>query len=249
MAVNIPKIIHYCWFGRQEKPEKVKKCIESWEKFCPDYQIICWNEDNYKIESKCAFVQEAYRAGKWAFVSDYARIEVVYEHGGVYLDTDVELLKPLDDIICQGAYAGFEDKAFIATGLGFAGSAGDKVLKRMLERYHELVFDVKRFSDIKCPVINTAVFREFGLITDGSYQELACGWRILPQEYLCPMDLHTGKCRITENTISIHHYDASWQSSGEYHKNRLIIGIKKILPEKLISGIQHLIRSMRRQHG
>ena len=120
----IPKIIHYCWFGHNHKTKLVRKCIRSWRKYCPDYQIIEWNEDNYDISSSPLFVQQAIQEGKWAFASDYVRLRVVYEHGGFYLDTDVELVKSLDELVYNKIYFGLQDKANncsikIATGLGF----------------------------------------------------------------------------------------------------------------------------------
>ena len=106
----IPKIIHYCWFGRNPKPKLAEKCIKSWKKYCPEYEIIEWNEDNYDLSSAPLYVRQAYEAKRWAFVTDYIRLQVIYENGGIYLDTDVELRKSLDPLLVHQAYFGFEDE-------------------------------------------------------------------------------------------------------------------------------------------
>ena len=129
----IPKIIHYCWFGRNPKPELAVKCIKSWKKRCPDYEIIEWNEDNFDISSCPLYVRQAYEAKKWAFVSDYVRLKVVYDEGGVYLDTDVELKKGLDALLAYDAYFGFEDGTHVNTGLGFGAVKGAPILKEMMQ--------------------------------------------------------------------------------------------------------------------
>ena len=115
----IPKIIHYCWFGYGPKPKLAEKCIRSWKKYCPDYQIIEWNENNFDISACPLYVRQAYEARKWAFVTDYVRLKVIYENGGIYMDTDVELKKNLDNLLPYNAYFGFENYWVIATGLGF----------------------------------------------------------------------------------------------------------------------------------
>ena len=114
----IPKKIHYCWFGGNPLPELAIKCLESWKKYCPDYEIIEWNETNFNLDS-CEYVREAYQAKKWAFVSDYARLKVVYDNGGIYLDTDVELIKSLDRLLKNKSFFGTETTGVVATGLGF----------------------------------------------------------------------------------------------------------------------------------
>lgn len=125
----LPKTIHYCWFGNNEKPKLFYKCYKSWKRFCPDYEIIEWNESNIDISSCPLYVQQAFEEKKWAFVTDYIRLKIIYENGGIYLDTDVELLKPLDDLLVYNAYFGFEDEKHINTGLGFGAAKGFELLK------------------------------------------------------------------------------------------------------------------------
>ena len=139
---RIPKVIHYCWFGRNEKPNLFYKCFESWKKYCPDYEIIEWNEDNFDI-NMIPYVKEAYEAKKWAFVADYARLWIVYHYGGIYLDTDVELLRPLDNLLASEAFFGSEDEKSIATGLGFGARKGNNVVKCMLLDYSDQHFKNK----------------------------------------------------------------------------------------------------------
>ena len=137
--MSIPKVIHYCWFGKGEMPKIAQKCIKSWKKYCPDYEIICHNEENFDI-SQNRYMKEAYDAKKWAFVSDFVRLKVIYDHGGVYLDTDVELLKPLDPLLeCRG-FMGFDEKGIVATGLGFGAERGNEIVGAFLKDYEDIPF-------------------------------------------------------------------------------------------------------------
>lgn len=212
----IPKIIHYCWFGGNPLNDMAQKCIESWKKYCPDYEIVEWNEKNFDIENSCAYVKEAYAAKKWAFVSDYVRLKVVFDHGGVYLDTDVEIIKPLDSLLEQGSFMGFDDLGKVATGLGFAAEAGHNVLGEMLVDYEYVQFLLPDGSyDRKaCPVRNTETLVRMGMDvtnTDQTFSQM----RFLPREYLCPIEYETGRRTITKNTYTIHHYSASWHTKTE----------------------------------
>ena len=219
----IPKIIHYCWFGHNHKTKLVRKCIRSWRKYCPDYQIIEWNEDNYDISSSPLFVQQAIQEGKWAFASDYVRLRVVYEHGGFYLDTDVELVKSLDELVYNKIYFGLQDKANncsikIATGLGFGAEKGAPLLLEIMEIYearqfilpdgtYDLTWNTRK---------ETEVLLRHGLKQDGSEQLLDDGVHIYPSVYFNPKVI--SPCipvRKTKHTISIHWYASSWFSDRE----------------------------------
>lgn len=215
--MSIPKIIHYCWFGRNPKPELAEKCISSWRKFCPNYEIIEWNEENFDVAACPIYVQQAYEAKKWAFVTDYVRLKVVYDYGGIYLDTDVELKKGLDLLLPYSAYFGFEDDGRIATGLGFGAETGTAILAELMHDYEEIPFILKDGSLdlLPCPQRNTEVFLRHGLKQDNSWQVLDAGIQILPSEYLCPVSYKDGRMKLTKKTISIHWFSASWQLQEE----------------------------------
>lgn len=210
----IPKVIHYCWFGSGKKNNIIEKCIASWKKYCPDYEIIEWNESNYDV-TKQSFMKKAHEAKKWAFVSDYARVDILYHHGGVYLDTDVELISDLDPFLQFDFYAGFESKAFVAFGLGFGSIKGHPVLKDILDYYDGLEFPDNDFglSMVSCPRIQTDALKKRGLVCNNHNQVIE-GCHIFNTEYFCPMSFKTGEISITDNTVSIHHYDMSWNTDS-----------------------------------
>ncbi len=228
----IPKIIHYCWFGKGELPEKAKKCIASWKQFCPDYELIQWSEDNYEIPD-IPFLKKAYEDRKWSFVTDYIRLDVVYRMGGVYFDTDVELLKPLDNLLSYRAYFGFEEVNTVNTGLGFGAEKNCDILREMMGCYYSLPAcqSDEEYIQYTCPIVQTPILKKRGLILDGITQMLG-DVKIFSPEYLNPRDYLTGQLRKTENSISVHWYDASWQSLADQkvselrHKLTPLFGVK-----------------------
>ena len=156
----IPKKIHYCWFGGGPLPTDVKKCIDSWRKFCPDYEIIRWDESNFIISDQNNFVQAAYENKAWAFVSDYARLRIIYENGGIYLDTDVELIRNLDELLDHVAFFGAHQvNGLVATGLGFGSEKRTKILKELLRLYDNTDFDPCKKNELACPILNSFVKR------------------------------------------------------------------------------------------
>jgi hypothetical protein len=205
-------VIYYCWFGYGKLPKLAEKCINSWKKYCPDYKIVCINEDNFDVKQN-RYAKEAYEAKKWAFVSDYARLKVLYENGGIYLDTDVEIIKPIDNLVNDGGYMGFDDNGIIATGLGFACEKNSALIGALLKDYDEIPFLLSdgSFDMTPCPDRNTATLIEMGLDIDNKDQ-VFMEIRMLPDDYLCPMKYYSGKKIITKNTYSIHHFCASWTS-------------------------------------
>lgn len=215
----IPKIIHYCWFGGNPKPKLAEKCIASWKKFCPDWQIIEWNESNFDV-NRNGYTKMCIEQRKYAFLSDYVRLLVVAEHGGVYFDTDVELVRPIEPLLEYEAFFGFETPEFVASGLGFGSVAHGTAIEAMLREYDGLLDGTK--GVIGCPRLNTAALLKLGLVLDGSAQEVA-GAKILPIEYLNPYESNTGRLKKTKNTYSIHWYNASWMS----WKKRLRAAITK----------------------
>lgn len=213
----IPKIIHYCWFGKNNKPRLFYKCLESWRKYCPDYQIIEWNEDNFDVNI-IPYVKEAYDAGKWAFVTDYARLWIIYNYGGIYLDTDVEIVKPLDDLLENGAFLALEDEKNIATGLGFGAVKGNNVINVMLQDYSDLHFikDDGTYDKTTCPVRNTKSIMHLlpQNLQTGDIIKIE-GATIYPPEYFCPLSADGSTMNKTENTYSIHWFSATWLSEDE----------------------------------
>lgn len=215
----IPKKIHYCWFGSGDIPAKDKKCIESWIKFCPDYEIIQWNETNYDI-TKNEYMRQAYETKKWGFVPDFARLDIVYEYGGIYLDTDVELLRCLDYLLDNAGFAGFERSDHIALGLGFGAERKNPIIKKMLDQYSELKF-VKSDRSLNLtpsPTYSTEILQREGFVMNGTLQSIE-NFTIYPNEYFCPRDYYTGKTRITQNSYSIHWFNSSWQTP---HRRRMM---------------------------
>lgn len=225
----IPQIIHYCWFGGKPLPSLAVRCIESWRKYCPDYEIKEWNESNFDL-SVCSYVKEAYAEQKWAFVSDYARFWILYHEGGVYFDTDVELIRTIDDICKRGAFMGCEwtmagqRKDFLANpGLGLAAPSGLGLYKNILEFYNQKSFYRKNgFPDLTTVVTNvTAILETHGWKHMPNIQCID-GIYIYPPEYFGPMNHMSGEVRITENTRSIHHYSASWKDKKDKRVNRIM---------------------------
>lgn len=223
----IPKIIHYCWFGRGEKPKLAQKCIASWKKYCPDYEIIEWNEDNFDLDYN-GYTRYCYDNKKWAFLSDFVRLVVIAEHGGLYFDTDVELLKNPDALLQYGAFYGFENDSNVNTGEGFGSEAEHPTVVAMLRLYEA----IKPNSDgsypvVACPALNTQALLPFGLKLDGSRQNIARA-EILPVEYLNPYDDPTGRLNKTKNTISVHWYSKSWMSKGTILRSKLMKPLHRI---------------------
>lgn len=210
----IPKKIHYCWVGGNPLPTSVKKCIASWKKYCPDYEIIEWNENNYDF-TKNQYMKDAYEAKKWGFVPDYARVDIIYHHGGIYLDTDVQIIRNFDSLLICKSFFGFEDdgnnKFYVNLGHGFAGEKENPILKDIMDSYQALSFYNHDGSQnlTPSPILNSTVLEKYGFVMDNHYQSINDNI-IYPGDFFDPKSFITGLLSITENTYSIHHYDASW---------------------------------------
>lgn len=204
----IPKKIHYCWFGRNELPSKAVRCIESWKKYCPGYEIIEWNEDNYDVYQN-PYTKYVYDNKKYAFLSDYARLQIIYQEGGLYFDVDVEIVRPLDELLSHKAFFGFETKEYVNTGVGFGAEAGNLLVANMLSEYDKLL-DGKS-GTIGCPILNTEALKKYGLKQDGCKQTIN-GAVVYPIQYFNPYDDPTGRLFKTSETYSIHWFAKSWMS-------------------------------------
>lgn len=234
----IPKVIHYCWFGGKLLPPLAKKCIASWRKYLPDYEIVRWDEDNFDVEAH-PYTRDAYAAGLYAFVSDYARFKILYERGGLYFDTDVEVIKPLDDMIAAGPFMGFEDDGengamAVAPGLGLAAEAGMDVYCEILRRYDGLQFydeEGNRNPYSMIPLV-TGLLQDEGLKGNSGIEKVA-GINVYPSEWLNPFDDATGRLRVTSNTRSIHWYSKSWMPK----ENALAVWTKRMARRLLGAGL------------
>ena len=209
----IPKVIHYCWFGKKEIPIQYKKWMESWKKYCPDYEIIEWNESNYDIK-KNSYMYEAYQAKKWGFVPDYARLDIIYNHGGIYLDTDVEVIKNLDELLYQDAFVGIDGSRNICLGLGFGARPQFQLIKDLRDEYNKRSFCYEdgTIDTTIAPVLQIPFFRKLGYINNGEYQRIQ-NLSVYPEKVLSGKCSYTGRISPTKNTFLIHHYDGSWNTN------------------------------------
>lgn len=211
----IPKKIHYCWFGRKPIPQKNLEWMASWKKYCPDYEVIRWDEDNYDV-TKNAYMHEAYKAGKWGFVSDYARLDIIYHYGGIYLDTDVELIRSLDDLLYQKAFAGIDRSRDISLGLGFGAQEGCQIIKELMDMYETVSLLNKdgTYNLTVAPALQRTFFQKKGYINNGEYQLLK-DMTVYPEKVLSPKCNWTGRILLTVHSFSIHHYDGSWTTEND----------------------------------
>ena len=196
----IPRTIHYCWFGRGKKSELSMKCIHSWEKFCPDYEIVEWNEDNFDVELN-AYTKMCYEEKKFAFLSDYARLKILQKYGGFYFDTDVEIVRPIDELRTHPAFIGFETNEYVNTGEGFGAEPHNRAVTALLSEYNILLDGLHGTRG--CPILNTQALLKLGLVQNGSFQNLE-DIVVYPPQYFNPYDDSLGKLRVAPETYSIH---------------------------------------------
>ena len=237
----IPQVIHYCWFGGKELSEKEIKCINSWKKFCPCYEIKRWDETNFDLNSN-TYCREAYERKMWAFVSDYARFKILYDYGGLYFDTDVELIKPIDDIIEIGAFFGLEktnnssisDRA-INPGLGMGVERHNIIYKEILDYFDNTSFIDKSGKNNTKTIVKTVteIFLKHGFAVSSNEKiQKIEGISIYPDDFFAPIDYRTGIATITNNTRSIHHYAGTWLTDYEIAIKNMQYKFVKIFGEK-----------------
>lgn len=245
----LPKVIHYCWFGRNPLPPLAVKCINSWKRYLPDYEIKEWNEDNFDI-NMIPYTKEAYEAKKYAFVSDFARFWILYKFGGLYFDTDVEVIKPLNEIIARGSFMGCENDATdtkvanVAPGLGLGAKQEQDFYKEMIALYSKLHF-INEDGTLNLTTVvqyTTELLCCHGLEKSNMVQNCAGIW-IYPKEYFCPLDSKL-TLNITSNTLSIHHYGGSWLPLNK----RIIKMIKRFIGYKTSEKLLGLIHVITKSH-
>ena len=241
----IPKTIHYCWFGRGELPPLAKKCIASWRQFFPDYEIKEWNEDNFDVNC-IPYTAEAYKVGKYAFVSDYARFWVLYHFGGVYFDIDVEVIRPMEDVLEKGPFMGFEllgERPAVNPGLGLAAMPGMPLFYAILDLFVKLSFLTENGSlnpYTMIPMV-TDLLKERGLVCNGTIERVA-GINIYPPDWFNPFDDATGRLRKTDNTRTIHWYAKSWMPTEPVWKTSTKRLIRRLFGTERLIGLGQLIK-------
>lgn len=240
----IPKVIHYCWFGRGQMPDLAIKCIESWKKYLPDYELKLWNEDTFDLNMN-RYAKEAYESRKFAFVTDYVRLYALYNEGGIYMDTDVEVLKSLDDLLVLPAFSGYESNkvSLFPTGL-MASQKGGIWVKEQLDYYDNVHFLKEDGTYDMTP--NTRIISDIminnGFILDGKYKVYKNNMHAFPKDYFCPKT-STGVLKLTKNTYCIHHFAGSWIDMTRGQKIKKFF-FKKVLGANITDKLVQLKRKL-----
>lgn len=230
----IPKVIHYCWFGRQPLPISVKDCIQSWEKYLPEYEIIEWNEDNFDLGIN-SFAKEAYDSQKYAFVTDYVRLHVLYHFGGIYMDTDVEILRSVNQFLVHPAFSGFENENYIPTAI-MGSHKKNKWIEILLNYYENRKFildDGKFDTTTNVKIISNLSMKNFDVKMNNTFQNVEGVFVLYPKDFFCPKSYKTGKINLTENTHAIHHFSGSWLDSESIKKRKHNHQIGRIFGERI----------------
>ena len=210
------KIIHYCWFGPKPLGKLEKKCIASWKKYLPDYKIIKWSEDNVDLD-ECAFIREAYDQKKWAYVADYARSKALYECGGIYFDTDMEVIKDMSEFMDKEFVVGMEDSGLANAAIVICKKKHNKYMKKLIDTYKKSKFnETGDLFDICIPKQLEKIFSKYGFVKHSKeIQVLNKDITIYPREYFYPLSYDMQDNIFTDNTATIHHFSASWTDLGE----------------------------------
>lgn len=236
----IPKIIHFCWFGSAEYPQLVKKCINTWKKVLPDYEIMLWNEDNFAIDDYC-FAKEALKSKKYAFVADVCRLVALRDFGGIYMDTDVEIIQSLDKFLHHKAFIGFENNDVLCTAIIGSERSGVWV-KEMLEYYKNRSFytsDGKYDTTTNVEIISN-IMQGKGYVLDNDYRDYNNYITLYPSKVFSPKSHLDGKIRMSDNTVAIHHFAGSWFSKTERRNKKIKVFLRNIIGNKNFERIKLL---------
>lgn len=228
----IPKIIHYCWFGGNPLPELEQRCIQSWKQLLPDYELKLWNESNFDLNLN-QYVRDAYDSKKYAFVTDYVRLFALYNFGGIYMDTDVEVIQNFDEFLSLEGFSGFESIDYVPTGV-IAAKAKHPFILELLNEYANRNFYVnKNKLNLTTNVVYiTNAALKHGLIQNGEQQTVA-NVTYYPSDFFCARNLVDGKIEITKNTYCVHHHSGSWVNKKQKQlydfRNMVLTPIKKVI--------------------
>ena len=245
----LPHVIHYCWFGHGEKPELILRCIDSWRKFLPGFEIKEWNEDNFDVDT-IPYTRDAYAARAYAFVSDYARFKLLYEQGGLYFDTDVEIIRPMDDVIAKGPFMALEsdgsyDPLAVNPGLGLGAVPGMQLYKDMLDGFASLSYMTE--SGVRNPYSMIQMVTEMlvgqGLRGTGEIEHVG-GVDVYPVEWFNPFDDATGRLRVTDNTRAVHWYDKSWMPKEPFYSVKAKRILRRVFGTATISRIGGFVKKI-----
>lgn len=225
---RIPKKIHYCWFGKTPTPKIFERCLDSWKRYCPDYEIIRWDETNFNFDNN-EYLKKTYNLKKYANFTDYFRLKIIYDHGGIYLDIDVELIKPLNELLNYKSFFSMQDDYYFASGLGFGAEKRHPLIQKLMTHYENIANQIDQNYEFDiCPITETNIIRENYEI-DGLKVNVIDNNIFLPREFMCPVPYISSETFFTDNTISIHHFSASWIKPRQRFKLTLIRVFTKLV--------------------
>lgn len=238
----IPKTIHYCWFGGKPLSKEVIYCINSWKKYMPEFEIIEWNENNFNV-NQYQFAKEALTTKKYAFVSDVCRLHVLYENGGIYFDTDVEVLKPFDELLNNIAFVGFETNEFICTAIMASEKKGEWIADLLKYYNNKSFYKIDgTYDTTPNPKIVSAIMSQNQLQFNNNYQEIKNYVTVYPTCFFSPKNYFTGKTKITKDSFSIHHFNSTWMTEKQKNLNKAKVFLIRIFGEKIIFSLIRLIK-------
>ena len=238
------KYIHYCWFGPKPLPRLAKKCIKSWKKHLPDYEIIKWSEDNVNLD-ECPFIRGAYDNKKWAFVADYVRCKALKEYGGIYFDTDMEVTKDISQLLENETFLGIEDSGYVAVGVWYEKNKNAFLPNEMMKKYQSFkTFNVKEIFNFSIPIVLSEILEPYGLVKGSKeIQTLKDGIVIYPREYFYPYSYSRDNNEFTDNTCMIHYYDASWIPLRDRIETNMVRNLGQRKAYIIINGYRKIKRA------